>query len=348
MVPATVDKFCVALKDQQRLRTSGNRLAPAVSAARRFVEYLAAVGVVVERTPETDPTPEVLVHFERWMRECRGVRESTLVVYRRVLTQVITVLGEQPENYRARNLRDFVLRRLPDWGRSHAKMDVTATRMFLRYLAATGRISVDLVDSLPTIAHWRLSALPRYLQPTDLERVVSAVDPTSEQGVRDRAVVLLLARLGLRSGDVAGLRIGHIDWTGGRLLVAGKGRREVWMPLSQEVGDALADYLKRFRPRVENDRVFVTLCAPRRPMSSQNCKHIANRAVRWAGVTAPSGGAHLLRHSAATSMLAQGLPLDVIGAVLRHRSTRTTEHYAKVDRKLLESVTLPWPEVRSC
>jgi site-specific recombinase XerD len=120
------------------------------------------------------------------------------------------------------------------------------------------------------------------------------------------------------------------------------------MPLSQEVGDALAEYLVHFRPRVEDDRVFITVHAPRRAMSSQNCKHIADRAVRRAGVTAPSRGAHLLRHSAATSMLAQGLPLEAIGAVLRHRSTRTTEQYAKVDRKLLEAVALPWPEVTSC
>ncbi len=348
MVPDAVERFCVALKEQGKLRTAGGRLAAAVFAARRFVEYLVAVGVVAEQAPASASPPTVLADFDGWMREHRGVRESTLVVYRRVLTGLISVLGAEPEKYRARELRDFVLRRSAEWGRNRAKMDVTASRMFLRFLSATGRSSADLVDSLPTIAHWRLSALPRHLEPADLERVVEATGPTSEQGARDRAVVLLLARLGLRSGDVAGLRLRDIDWRGGRLLVAGKGRREVWMPLPQEVGDALAHYLEHFRPGVEEDHVFITVHAPRRAISSQNCKHIADRAVRRAGVAAPSRGAHLLRHSAATSMLAQGLPLEAIGAVLRHRSTRTTEHYAKVDRKLLEAVALPWPEVSSC
>jgi site-specific recombinase XerD len=348
MVSVVVERFCDALQAQGRLRAAGGRRAPAVFAARRFVEYLVAVGVVAERAPATAPRPEILADFERWMREHRGVRESTLDVYRRILTELVATLGDEPQKYRARELRDFVLRRSADWGRSRAKLDVTAARMFLRFLSATGRSSTDLVDSLPTIAHWRLSALPRHLEPAELERVVEAARLTSEQGARDRSVVLLLARLGLRSGDVAGLRLRDIDWEGGRLRVAGKGRREVWMPLSQEVGDALVQYLEHYRPRVTEDRVFITVHAPRRAISSQNCKHIADRAVRRAGVTAPSHGAHLLRHSAATSMLAQGLPLEAIGAVLRHRSTRTTEHYAKVDRRLLEAVALPWPEVTPC
>jgi site-specific recombinase XerD len=348
MVPVAVERFCVALKEQQRLRGSGDRLVPAVFAARRFVEYLVAAGVAAEQAPATASPPKVLADFERWMREHRGVRESTLTIYRRVLKELIAVLGEEPDKYGARELRGFVLWRSTSWGRSRAKMDVTAARMFLRYLAVTGRCSADLVDSLPTIAHWHLSALPRHLDPADLERVVDATKPTSEQGARDRAVVLLLARLGLRSGDVAGLRLGDIDWQGGRLLVSGKGRRQVWMPLSQEVGDALELYLESFRPRLDDDLVFITVQAPRRAISSQNCKHIVDRAVQRADVTAPCGGAHLLRHSAATSMLAQGLPLEAIGAVLRHRSTRTTEHYTKVDRKLLEAVALPWPEVAPC
>ena len=345
---SAVERFCASLEAQGRLRATGNRLAPAVFAARRFVEYLCAVDIVSARVPVAPAPPKLLSDFEGWMREHRGVRESTLVVYRRVLLELLGAVGEEPEKYGARELRDFVLRRSAEWGRSRAKLDVTAVRMFLRFLAVTGRCSADLVDALPTIAHWHLSALPRHLEPTDLEHVVEASKPTSELGARDRAVVLLLARLGLRSGDVAGLRMRDIDWPGGRLLVAGKGRRQAWMPLSQEVGDALLLYIESFRPRVDYDHVFITVQAPRRAISSQNCKHIADRAIRRAGVTAPSRGAHVLRHSAATSMLAQGLPLEAIGAVLRHRSTRTTEHYAKVDRKLLETVALPWPEVTAC
>lgn len=348
MDQAAVERFRLNLKEQGTLRTTRDRLAPSVFAARRFVEYLSAASLVAERAPAAAERPELLSDFEAWMLEHRGVRESTLVVYRRVLLELIGEIGEQPEKYFARELRDFVLRRSANWGRSRAKMDVTATRMFLRFLAATGMCSADLADSLPTIAQWHLSTLPRHLEPTDLERVVEATEPTSEQGARDRAVVLLLARLGLRSGDVANLRMEDIDWRRGRFLVAGKGRREAWMPLSQEVGDALLEYIESYRSRVDDDHVFITVQAPRRAISSQNCKHIADRAIRRAGVTNPSHGAHVLRHSAATSMLAQGLPLEAIGAVLRHRSTRTTEHYAKIDRKLLEGVAQPWPEVTPC
>ena len=295
MDQAATERFCLTLKEQGILRTTRGRLAPTVFAAHRFVEYLSATGVVSERAPVAPPPPKLLSDFEEWMREHRGVRESTLVVYRRVLLELIGVIGEQPETYCAPERRDFVLRRSADWGRSRAKMDVTAARMFLRFLAATKRCNADLVDSLPTIAHWHLSALPRHLEPSDLERVVEASKPTSELGARDRAVVLLLARLGLRSGDIAGLRMRDIDWPGGRLLVAGKGRRQAWMPLSQEVGDALLEYIESYRPRVDDDHVFITVLAPRRAISSQNCKHIADRAIRRAGVTAPCGGAHVFR-----------------------------------------------------
>lgn len=345
---AAVEQFCASLAAQGILRTATGRYIPAIFSARRYTEYLLSAGLAASQMPVVEPLPDLLVEFEKWMHEHRGVRQTTLSVYRRVLLDLLRVLGNEPKRYRARDLRDFVLRRSADWGKSRAKIDVTAARMFLRFLSATRRSSPDLVDSFPTIAHWKLSALPRHLEPADLERVVEATLPTSEQGARDRAVVLLLARLGLRASDVADLKLKDIDWKGSRLLVVGKGRREVWMPLSQEVGEALEQYLEEFRPHIGDGHVFITVRAPRRAMSSQNCKHIANRAIRRAEVIAPHGGAHLLRHSAATSMLAHGLPLEAIGSVLRHRSTRTTEHYAKVDRKLLETVALPWPEVSPC
>ena len=168
-------------------------------------------------------------------------------------------------------------------------------------------------------------------------------------GIRDRAILLLLARLGLRAGDVVGLELRDIDWAAARVRVVGKGRREVRLPLPQDVGDAMLAYLRTRRTGVACDRVFLRARAPWRPLASRSCvSNIVKRAVVRAAVSAPTRGAHLLRHSAATAMLREGISLPAIGVVLRHRSVETTAHYAKVDVELLRSVAQPWLGGVSC
>jgi site-specific recombinase XerD len=167
-------------------------------------------------------------------------------------------------------------------------------------------------------------------------------------GLRDRAVMLLLARLGLRAGDVAGLRMEDVDWKNARIAVCGKGRRHEWLPLPQDVGDALLRYVLDARPRIGTDRVFVMIKAPSGPLTRAAVTHVARSALRRAGVKAPINGAHVFRHSAATAMLRQGASLAGVGAVLRHWSPSTTAHYAKVDFGLLGEIAQPWPEVPSC
>jgi integrase len=165
-------------------------------------------------------------------------------------------------------------------------------------------------------------------------------------GLRDRAIVLLIARLGLRAGDVAALCIDDIDWKDGSILVSGKSRRQVRLPLPQEVGDAILGYLKH-RPEVEAREVFLRSVAPFRSFrSGSSASQVVARAMRRSGISAPRFGAHALRHAAATEMLRQGVSLYEIGAVLRHRSPDMTAHYAKVDVALLKQVVQPWPEVR--
>jgi integrase/recombinase XerD len=166
--------------------------------------------------------------------------------------------------------------------------------------------------------------------------------------LRDRAVLLLLARLGLRASEVAQLKVADIDWRHGSLTVCGKGRRQASLPLPQEVGDAIVLYLQHGRPSLRVQEVFTSALAPFRPLSRAAVTHIVRSALRRAGVKAPVNGAHLLRHSAATAMLRQGASLAGVGAVLRHRSTSTTAHYAKVDFGLLSEIAQPWPEVPSC
>jgi len=241
-----------------------------------------------------------------------------------------------------------VITRSAGQSRARGKCVLTAMRHFLRFLIADGRCRPGLDGAVPTIAMWRLAALPRYLPAADIDRILAACDHSTPVGLRDRAVVLLLARLGLRAGDIRALATGDLDWQQAGVRVAGKSRTHVRLPLTQEVGDALVDYLARGRPPADTDRVFVRMVAPWRPLAMAAVSALVARAIARAGVTAPFRGAHVLRHSAATEMLRQGATLDQIGAVLRHRYMDTTAHYAKVDVPRLRAIAQPWPEVMPC
>jgi integrase/recombinase XerD len=181
--------------------------------------------------------------------------------------------------------------------------------------------------------------------------VIGSCDLTKPRGVRDRAILLLLARLGLRAGDVVAMRLDDIAWEEGTLRVCGKGRRESRLPLPQDVGDALLCYLSTARPVVDCDRIFLRSAAPCRPFStSAAISCVVRSALQRASITgAPTRGANLMRHSAATAMLRAGATLETIGTVLRHQSIDTTAHYAKVDIAALCQIAQPWPgEEVSC
>jgi site-specific recombinase XerD len=222
--------------------------------------------------------------------------------------------------------------------------------MFLRFLIAEGKCAAGLDAAIPVVAHWRLSSLPRYLQAEEVERVIASCDLTSPVGKRDRAILLLLARLGLRASDIVQLHLGDIDWEGAWMAVSGKSRREMQLPLTQEVGQAVVDYLQDGRPQSDSDAVFVRSRAPFRAFANHCAiSVIVERAMRRAGVTCQSrGAAHVLRHSMATSMLRQGASLQDISAILRHRSIETTQIYAKIDVTALREIAQPWPEVQPC
>jgi integrase/recombinase XerD len=220
--------------------------------------------------------------------------------------------------------------------------------MFLRFLIATGQCAPGLEHALPAIAHWRLASLPKYLPTETVEHVLASCDRATPIGIRDWAVLLLLARLGLRAGDVAALKWDDINWPDGTLRVAGKNRRATRLPLPQEVGEAILCYGEHHRPTVPSPYVFLTTIAPLGPLSAKTVTKIAARALRRANVESPIYGAHVFRHSVATTMLRQGVSLPSIGALLRHASIETTTLYAKVDTPLLHTVVRAWPEVPSC
>jgi site-specific recombinase XerD len=222
--------------------------------------------------------------------------------------------------------------------------------MFLRFLIAEGKCATALDGAIPVLAHWRLCSLPRYVQPEEVERILACCDLNSPVGRRDHAILLLLARLGLRAGDVVKLHLGDIDWHRAWICVSGKGRRQARLPLTQEVGDAIVDYLHNGRPQTDTDILFIRSRAPFRAFASHSAiSVIVAKAMRRASVICPSGGAaHVLRHSAATSMLRQGASLQDIADILRHRSIKTTEIYAKVDVAMLRQIAQSWPEVQTC
>jgi site-specific recombinase XerD len=331
--------------------SNGGRGADVLFRAMRFLDYLHQVGVVSSTGDEHTESgmPRLVTSFFDWLQQHRGASQSTCYVYGRVVADLLQTLGDDSRRFTAAKLRAFVLDRGGRHGRSAANNVVKALRMFLRYLIATGQCSSCLIAAIPTLAHWRLSSLPRYLPASDVERIVAACDPSTTLGSRDRAIMLLLARLGLRAGDIVALQLTDINWHEASLRVVGKGRRETRLPLSQEVGDAILRYLEFRGAGSDVDTLFLPTRAPmHRPLSSQAVSTIVARAIQRAGVIAPSKGAHLLRHSAATEMLRQGLSLEDIGAILRHRSAETTAHYAKVDLAALRKVTQPWPEETSC
>ena len=180
--------------------------------------------------------------------------------------------------------------------------------------------------------------------------MIDSCDATTPAGKRDRAILLLLARLGLRAGDIVQLRLGDLDWKEAAISVSGKGHRQTLMPLTQEIGDAIASYIRDGRPHTTVDAVFVRSRAPFRALANHCAvSMIAAQAMRRACVVCPSrGAAHVLRHSIASSMLRHGASLQEIAGVLRHRSVATTEIYAKVDVVALREIAQPWPEVKPC
>ena len=267
-----------------------------------------------------------------------------------MIMRLLPALGDDPASYDAGLVRRAILAEMQRSSRPYVKTMTTALRGYLNFLAAHGECRPWLDRAIPTVPQWRLSALPRYLPAEDVERLISSCDLSKPHGIRDRAILLLLARLGLRAGDILNMRLDDIAWANGTLRVRGKGRREIRLPLPQDAGDALLGYLETTRPSVACEHVFLRLSAPHRPFAvSSSISGVIRLALERAGIDdAPTRGANLLRHSAATSMLRAGATLDAVGTVLRHRSPDTTAHYAKVDVAMLRQVAQCWPGSEPC
>jgi site-specific recombinase XerD len=332
-------------------RCAGGRQGNRVSAkyarrAGRFVAFLAERGLV----PALPPAPAENIHpqildYQRWLSVHRGLSDRSVSRQGRMVKRMLPALGKDPGLYSATTIRAVVRAEAQQCSPSHVRTMTSALRGYLRFLAASGFCRPGLDQAVPPVLQWRLSTLPRYLPTADVERLIATCELSNSLDLRDRAALLLLARLGLRAGDVCGLRLDDFEWNAGAVRVCGKSRRSVRLPLPQDVGDAVLAYIKNGRPMVAEDRLFLRSKAPYRPFTtSSSISYIVDRALRRAGIEdPPSKGASLLRHSAATTMLRAGATLEAVGAVLRHRSLDMTAHYAKVDVKMLKTIAQPWP-----
>jgi len=347
-----IDHTAVERFKSHTCRCPGSRRGRLVNAkyasrVRRLVEFLADVGLTSDASPKVATAAgESLEEYVHWMRQHGGLAESSIRRNTDVIARLLPALGTDASSYDAALVRDAFIADTNGRSRADSKRIATALRGYLRFLVAQGKCRPGLDHAIPRIPQWRLSSLPRYLPGDQIERIIDSCDLTRVVGVRDRAILLLLARLGLRAGDVVNLCLNDIDWDEATIRVVGKGRREARLPLPQDAGDAVLSYLETARPAAAHSQIFLRSMAPYQPLSSSTAvSRIVLRAIERAGVVnPPSYGANLMRHSAATSMLRAGATLEVVGTVLRHRHIDTTAHYAKVDVDILRQIAQPWPE----
>jgi integrase/recombinase XerD len=290
--------------------------------------------------------------YNQHQRRVRGLRERTLQGYEQFLRPFLRFsLGEDPLDPTRLTPADvvrFVMSLKDRFSPCSMKLVRTALRSLFRFLRAKGCCDERLELAIPAVAHWRMARLPRCLTEQQLKQVLTAFDPRTPCGLRDRAMVLCFSTLGLRPIEVAELRLEDIDWrTGTVRLRTRKTRRGAVLPLPREAGRAVVTYLRKARPATAERRIFVQHlgCRRGRPLSGHTITEAAARALRRAGVDAPLEGAYVFRHTVASRLVTRGASLKEVADFLGHQCLDTTTIYAKLDLPPLRGVALPWPEV---
>lgn len=317
---------------------------------KQFRDHLRERGIVPDQKVVRDRSPlaNILNRYEKHLRSERGLVAATILYYRSFVRKfLVERFREGPFHFRGVKPSDisrFILRHSPRMSAGRAQLMTTAFRSFFRFLFQNGELKADLAASVPTVADWRLSTVPKYLAPEEVERVLKACNRRTATGRRDYAILLLLARLGLRASEVVAPELDDLNWRAGEIVVRGKGLSYDRMPLPAEVGKALTSYLRRDRPTCQTRPVFLCMKAPLRGFAGPGAlTTIVRRALGGADLHPSLKRAHLLRHSLATSMFRSGATMAEVGEVLRHRVPNTTEIYAKVDFDGLRSLAHPWP-----
>ncbi len=316
----------------------------------RLLAVLREIAAIAPRPPVALGALEQMEEdFKQYLIQECGLARVSVVRHEPVVRQFLRERCAGAHRCIARltaaDITAFVERHARDQSPRSAQIMCWTLRAFTRYLQYRSHVIADLASSVPAVRTWRLASLPAYLLPKQVQQVLDACDRHSAIGRRDYAILMMLARLGLRANEIATLTLEDLDWQSGQLTVQGKGRRRAQLPLPEEVGAAIADYLQHGRPRSDSRRVFLRDLAPHVGFaSSAGISMIAKTALTRAGmVDVAHKGTHLFRHSLATQLLRAGASLTEIGQVLRHEDHDTTRIYAKVDIGALRALGLPWP-----
>jgi site-specific recombinase XerD len=337
---------------QPYLRARARRRRPTGSesrALRRLLNLLVREGAVPESvSPAATPTDRLGNEFRFYLQQERALASTTQSYYLTFVSEFLRErFGTGPVDLsclRAADVTGFVQRRAITIQSRRVQLMTTALRSFLRFARYRGDIDKDLAACVPAVANWKLSTIPRALPPDQVELVLASIDRKTAMGSRDYAILLVLARLGLRAGEIRALTLEDLDWQEGLITVRGKAGRYSQLPLPADVGEAIADYLRHGRPSANSRCVFLRAKAPAGGFKGPSgIGSMVRHALARAGVDSPRKGAHQFRHGLACQMLRQGASLSEIGELLRHRSPQTTAIYAKVDMASLATLALPWP-----
>lgn len=321
------------------------------TALKQLLDFLRHRGVIPDERihrRRLSPVERRVQAYQRYLHEERILATATIVNYVPFIRAFLqSRFGSGPVRLSrlcARDVVRFVQRQAPHLHLKRAKLLTTALRSFLQYARYRGDVQLDLAAAVPLVANWSMSSIPRAIAPDQVRRLLAGINRRTAVGRRDYAILLLLARLGMRSGEVAFLELNDIDWQGGSMSVHGKGGRRTRLPLPADVGEAIVAYLRHGRPHSTSRRVFLRARAPIRGfLSACAVGTIVRHAILRAGIDAPTTGAHQFRHGLATEMLRQGASLSEIGELLGHQSPETTKIYTKVDLDALRTLSLPWP-----
>jgi integrase/recombinase XerD len=337
---------------QPYLRTRARRRRPTgndLSALHRLLNLLVKEGVVAEpESPAATPAERLQSEFRLYLQQERALAPTTQNCYLTFVREfLVECFGAGPVDLSclcAADVTGFVRHRAAAIQSRRVQLMTTALRSFLGFARYRGDIEKDLAACVPAVANWKLSTIPRALPADQVELVLASIDRKTAMGRRDYAILLILARLGLRAGEIRMLTLEDFDWQEGLITVRGKAGRYSQLPLPIDVGVAIADYLRHGRPTASSRCVFLRAKAPAEGFHGQcGIGSIVRHALARAGIDAARTGAHQFRHALACQMLREGASLSEIGELLRHRSPQTTAIYAKVDLSSLASLALPWP-----
>jgi integrase/recombinase XerD len=341
LTPAMAERFLEVRREGGVSLRSWRALDP-------LVGYLRRLGIVPKLAASADsPVDRLLADYRDYLLRERGLTAGSVAHWERIARLFLAERTEPLEDALQRlstaEVTGFVVAQCGPGGRSgaSAKILTSGLRSLLRYLHLTGRVPIPLAQAVPRAAGWRLSSLPRALEAEQVQRLLASCDGSTVVGRRDLAILLLLARLGLRACEVARLGLDDIDWRAGELMIRGKGSTTERLPLPHEPGEALVSYLRDGRPRADFREVFLSVLAPLRPLSPAAVVGVVGYACDRAGMERV--GPHRLRHTLASDLLRAGTPLAQIAPILRHASVATTAIYAKIDREALRALARPWP-----